>query len=154
MRFVGRSSDVPVPAPAFWAAHGCPSPARSVTLRSPSRYRDARVQGAHTPPLYLHFGLVFKMMLQDEEILESKIPICRAVRSDRILMITFDAAIAEGPTVFRSADADCGVRSHGRIIICALSVFLGAPSPVLGERLRDGRTAGVRPEAVVSWFLI
>jgi hypothetical protein len=42
-------------------------------------------------------------------------------------MIIFDAGIADGPTEYRSADANCGVRSHETIIVCALCILRRGP---------------------------
>jgi len=90
------------------ALRTCPAPATSgggknARLR-PGVSPSAALPGAGMPesrvstparsgPLYLHFVLCFKMMLQDEEIFEPQFPTCRAVRPDRILMITFESVM-------------------------------------------------------------
>ena len=97
MRFVGRSSDVPLPAQAFWAAHGCPPPLLTAPLRGPSRCRDARAQGAHAgsgtaavSALRLEFQNVFTRR-RNLRVKNARF----AVPSARIgiLMITFESVM-------------------------------------------------------------
>jgi hypothetical protein len=64
-----------------------PSPHRTAPLSDApcaGTLRPRRPTPARRCRLYRHFALGFKLISQDEEIIEPQFPTCRAVRSDRL----------------------------------------------------------------------